>query len=169
MRRREFITLLGGTATAWPLMARAQQAERVQRIGVLSGSAANDPYNNVRIAAIVQALQQLGWTIGHNVRIDTRCPGHAATAVGPLLQATRTVPVVFPTVVDPVGAGFVDSLARPGRQRHRFHSVRIQPEREIAGAAQGDRAEPDASSGPSECRQTGCRRRALIQNGSRSI
>ena len=72
MRRREFITVLGGAATVWPLMARAQQAERVQRLGVLSGSAANDPDNNVRIAAFVQALQQLGWTDGQNVRIDFR-------------------------------------------------------------------------------------------------
>ena len=136
MRRREFITLLGGAA-AWPLAARAQQPERMRRIGVLLAAAADDAEFQVWVGAFLQALAQLGWTIGHNVRIDTRwattnaadirrhaaelaalapdvilAPGSAT--VGPLLQATRTVPIVFPIVVDPVGAGFVDSLARPG-------------------------------------------------------
>ena len=136
MRRREFISVLGGAATAWPLIARAQQAERVQRIGVLSGSAANDPDNNVRIAAFVQALQQLGWNDGQNVRIDFRwaagnaedyrkyaaelaalAPDVILTLGGsfaPMLQATRTVPIVFAFAIDPVGIGFVETLSRPG-------------------------------------------------------
>jgi putative tryptophan/tyrosine transport system substrate-binding protein len=137
MRRREFISLLGSAAVAWPLAARAQQTERVRRIGVLLPAAADDAEFQAWVGAFLQALAQLGWTIGHNVRIDTRWATtnaadirrHAAelaalapdvilasgtSTVGPLLQATRTVPVVFPVVVDPVGAGFVDSLARPG-------------------------------------------------------
>ena len=136
MQRRAFITLLGGAATVWPLMTRAQQAERVQRIGVLSGSAADDPDNNVRIAAFVQALQQLGWTDGHNVRIDFRfAAGNAENyrkyaaelaalapdviltpggSFAPMLQATRSVPIVFAFAIDPVGLGFVETLSRPG-------------------------------------------------------
>jgi len=137
MRRREFITLLSGAAAAWPLAARAQQGERVRRIGVLMNLAADDPEGQGRLAAFLQGLQQLGWTAGRNLQIDTRwVAGNAdhirkhatelvalapdvilstGTAVaGPLLQATRTVPIVFVQVVDPVGAGFVASLARPG-------------------------------------------------------
>src|SRR5262249_15398395 len=136
IRRRDFITLLGGAA-AWPLAAGAQQAERMRRIGVLMSTAANDPLGQARIAAFLHGLQQLGWADGRNVRIDTRWSGgnadeirkHAAELVGiapdvilasggsvagPLLQATRTVPIVFTSTPDPVGAGFVDSLARPG-------------------------------------------------------
>ena len=137
MKRREFITLLGGAAAAWPLAARAQQGERMRRIGVLLPAAADDPEFQARVGAFLQGLQQSGWTIGRNVRIDTRWATtdageirrHAAelaalepdviladgaSALGPLLQTTRTVPIVFPVVGDPVGAGFVDSLARPG-------------------------------------------------------
>jgi putative ABC transport system substrate-binding protein len=137
MRRREFIAGLGGTAAAWPLAARAQQADRMRRIGVLMSLAADDPETQARIAAFQQGLQQLGWTDGRNVRIDTRwATGDAGrtrqyadelvalapdvilasggTVVGTLLQATRNVPIVFTQVPDPVGAGFVDSLARPG-------------------------------------------------------
>jgi putative tryptophan/tyrosine transport system substrate-binding protein len=137
-RRREFITLIGGAAVARPLAARAQQPERVPRIGVLMASAADDPENQARMAAFLQGLAQLGWTDGRNVRIDTRWATtnaddlrrHAAelvalapdvlvaatgtATVAPLLQATRAVPIVFVAVVDPVGAGFVASLARPG-------------------------------------------------------
>ncbi len=136
--RREFITLVGGAATAWPLAARAQQPDRVRRIGVLSGgSAADDPDGQAQIAAFLQGLQQLGWSDGRNVRIDTRWAAGDANLIrnyaaelialapdvilaagsatlGPLLQVTRTVPIVFTTILDPVGAGFVDSLARPG-------------------------------------------------------
>ena len=137
MKRREFITLLGGAAAAWPLAARAQQGDRVRRIGVLVPRAVNDPASLTRIAAFQHGLQQLGWTEGRNVRIDTQWAGGSAEAirkqsaelaalapdvvlaqggatVGPLLQATRAVPIVFVSVTDPVGAGFVDNLARPG-------------------------------------------------------
>ncbi|MGA8692587.1 MAG: ABC transporter substrate-binding protein [Xanthobacteraceae bacterium] len=137
MRRREFVTLLGGATFALPLTARAQQPDRMRRIGVLMSVAADDPEGQARIAAFLQGLQQLGWTDGRNVRIDTRwaagsaddVPKYAAElvaltpdvilgagsfTVGPLLRATRSVPIVFVHVPDPVGAGFVDSLARPG-------------------------------------------------------
>ena len=137
MRRRRFITLLGGAAATWPFAAWAQQPERMRRIGVILPAAANDLEYQTWVGAFLQALAQLGWTIGHNVRIDTRwaTANHAeirkqvselvalgpdvivasgTSTVGPLLQATRTVPIVFPSVADPVGAGFVDSLARPG-------------------------------------------------------
>jgi putative ABC transport system substrate-binding protein len=137
MRRREFITLLGGAAAAWPLAARAQQGEQMRRIGVLAYWPADDPEGQARLAAFTQALKQLGWSDGRNLRIETRSTANAdelrrhaaelaalapdvlvgatgtATAA-PLLQATRTVPIVFVTVIDPVGAGFVASLARPG-------------------------------------------------------
>jgi putative ABC transport system substrate-binding protein len=136
MKRREFITVIGGAAV-WPVSARAQQPERVRRIGVLLPGAAGDVEFQTRVGAFQQGLQQAGWTIGRNVRIDTRWATtdaaeirrHAAelaalapdvilaqgtSSVGPLLQATRAVPIVFVIVVDPVGAGFVASLARPG-------------------------------------------------------
>src|SRR5262245_61082957 len=137
MRRREFIELFGGAAAAWPWAARAQQGERMRRIGVLHTPAADDPVGQARNAALLQGLAQLGWTDGGNVRIETRwAAGDAdrirrfvaelvtpapdvivtsgSATVGPLMQATRTVPIVFVYVPDPVGAGFVDSLARPG-------------------------------------------------------
>ena len=137
MRRREIFGLIGGAAVL-PLVANAQQAERMRRIGVLtSGAAADDPDGQARSAAFVQGLQQLGWTDGRNMRIDYRWGAGDAdnmrkyaaelvalapdvivasgtASVAPLLQATRTVPIVFVQVTDPVGAGFVDSLARPG-------------------------------------------------------
>ena len=175
MRRREFITLLGGAAAAWPLAARAQQRERMRRIGVLLPAAADDAQFQTWVGAFLQALGQLGWTIGRNVRIDTRWAtanaadirrhaaelaalapdvilAHGASTVGPLLQATRTVPIVFPIVADPVGAGFVDSLARPGGNATGFMTSRIRHGREMAGAAQADRAGRDASGGPSGSR-----------------
>ena len=137
MRRREFITLLGGAAVARPLAARAQRAGEMRRIGVLMSLAADDRQGQARLAAFVQGLQELGWIEGRNVRIDTRwVAANAADArkyagelvalapdvilvsggalVGTVLQATRTMPVVFTQTPDPVGAGFVDSLARPG-------------------------------------------------------
>jgi putative ABC transport system substrate-binding protein len=136
MRRREFISLLGGAA-AWPLGARAQQAERMRRIGVIMNLAEHDPEGQARVGAFRDGLQQLGWTVGRNVRIDIRWEGadadrarryaaelvtlapdailaSAAPAVEALQQVTRTVPIVFVTVIDPVSAGFVESLARPG-------------------------------------------------------
>jgi len=137
VKRRDFITLLLGGAAAWPVAARAQQGERMRRIGVLLPATADDPVWQTRFGAFLQGLQQSGWTIGHNVRIDTRWATitaaevhrHAAelvalapdvilaygtTTLGPLRQVSRTVPTVFLGVADAVGAGFVDSLARPG-------------------------------------------------------
>jgi putative ABC transport system substrate-binding protein len=141
MRRREFVTLIGGaiasSALLRPITARAQQPERMRRVGVLLPAAADDAEFQARVGAFLQALALLGWTVGRNLRIDTRWAtanaaeirrhaaelatlapdvilAHGASTVGPLLQATRTVPIVFPIVGDPVGSGFVDSLARPG-------------------------------------------------------
>jgi putative ABC transport system substrate-binding protein len=136
MKRRDFITLLGGAAV-WPIAARGQQPERMRRIGVLMTTAADDTEGQARLAAFVQGLERLGWTDGRNVRIDIRWSAGDAdrirryaaelvaltpeviqatgsASVAPLLQATRTVPIVFVIVPDPVGAGFVSSLARPG-------------------------------------------------------
>jgi putative ABC transport system substrate-binding protein len=135
MRRRDFITLLGGAA-AWPLAARAQQPAQLRRIGVLMPFAEDDPVGQARVAAFVQGLQQSGWTDGRNVRIDYRWSAGDAdrirklamelialgpdvvmaftsAAVAPLRQVTSTVPIVFAVVADPVGAGYVESLARP--------------------------------------------------------
>src|SRR5262245_53735048 len=133
MRRRDFIKVVANTTVAWPLTVRAQQGERVRRIGVIVPFAASDPSAQARIAAFLEGMQQLGWADGRNVRIDYRwgagdpdsyrkdaaelvalgpdviLTAGSATA-GPLLQATRTVPIVFAIVPDPVGAGFVDSL-----------------------------------------------------------
>jgi putative ABC transport system substrate-binding protein len=137
MRRRDFISLLGGAAITWPLAARAQQTERVRRIGLLINLAADDPESQARRAAFQQRLQQLGWTDGRNVRIIARwgagdadqihrsaaelvaiTPDVILATSSPALaasqHATRTVPIVFTSVVDPAGGGFVDSLARPG-------------------------------------------------------
>jgi putative ABC transport system substrate-binding protein len=137
VKRRAFITLLGGAAATWPLAARAQQGERVRRVGVLMSAAETDPEGTVRLKAFQQGLQELGWSAGRNLQIDARWAAanpdsirkyvgeFAASApdvilaagsvtLGPLLQAIRTVPIVFVHVPDPVGVGFVDSLARPG-------------------------------------------------------
>jgi ABC-type uncharacterized transport system substrate-binding protein len=137
MKRREFITLVGGAAVAWPLAARAQQGDRMRRIGVLLPVATDDAEFQTRVGAFLQALQQLDWTIERNVEIDIRWAtanadairrhaaelaalapdvilAHGAPTLGPLLQVTRTVPIVFPVASDPVAAGFVESLARPG-------------------------------------------------------
>jgi putative ABC transport system substrate-binding protein len=145
MERREFITLLGGAAVAWPLAGRAQQRELMRRIGVLMNLAADDAEGQARLAAFLQGLQEAGWAVGRNVRIDLRWgAGNAdlfraqaselvtlapdailassVPVVTPLLQATRGVPIVFVQVVDPVAAGFVDSLARPGGNATGFMS-----------------------------------------------
>src|SRR5262245_38111142 len=137
MKRRDFITLLGGAAAAWPLAARAQQSERVRRIGVFMNTAADDPAGQARLLAFAQTLAQSDWTDGRNVRMDIRWGAGDAerirryaaelvalapdvilasgtTTLGPLRQVSRTVPTVFTGVGDAVGAGFVDSLARPG-------------------------------------------------------
>ena len=123
MKRREFITLLGGAVT-WPIAAQAQQRERARRIGVLMHLAADDPEGQARIGAFLQGLQEWGWAVGRNVQIEYRWAAGDAerirkyatelVAVAPLLQATSTVPIVFAQTPDPVGAGFVASLARPG-------------------------------------------------------
>ena len=135
--RREFITMVGGVAVAWPIAARAQQGERMRRIGILLPAVADDPVFQAWLGAFLQDLALLGWTIGRNVRIDIRWAtanpaeirqgtsellafapdvivAYGSSTVGPLLQATRTIPIVFPVVGDPVAAGFIDSLARPG-------------------------------------------------------
>jgi putative ABC transport system substrate-binding protein len=137
MKRREFITLLGGAAVTWPLAARAQQPERMRRIGVLMSLAAADPEAQARLVAFVQGLQEQGWTVGRNVRIDIRWAagepelfrryaaelvalapdvilGAVTSSVRALLEATRTIPIVFASATDPVGGGLIASLARPG-------------------------------------------------------
>ncbi len=145
MRRREFIAALGGAVVAWPLAARAQQGEHVRRIGVLLSVATDDPEYPTLLGAFLHGLQELGWSDGRNLKVEVRwgggsaegtrkhavelvalapdvivAPGGASTA--PLLQATRSIPVVFTIIPDPVGAGFVDSLARPGRNATGFTS-----------------------------------------------
>jgi len=138
MRRRDFLSVLGGAAATWPLAVRAQQPERMRRIGVLGAFSEDDPEGLARQTALRQALQQLGWTEGRNIRLDIRSRSggnvenvrrNAAelVALGPdvivvtgslnveaLQQATRAIPIVFVSLVDPVGAGFVEGLARPG-------------------------------------------------------
>ena len=173
MRRREFITLLSGATVAWPLAARAQQLERMRRIGVLFGGAADADDADVQslLAAFQLGLEQLGWIDHRNVRIDPRWSGGitesnrkhiadlvalspdvivagGAAIVGPLLQATRTVPIGFTTVIDPVGAGFVESLARPGGNATGF----MQFEFSMSGkwlAAEADLAVCNAGCGAS--------------------
>ena len=135
MRRREFMTFVGGAVAAWPLVASAQQAGRMRRVGTLLNASSDDPQYQAWVGAFLQERALLGWAVGRNMRMDMRWAGpniteirrhaaelatlapdvilaHGAGPVGTLLQATRTVPIVFPVVVDPVGGGFVDSLDR---------------------------------------------------------
>jgi putative tryptophan/tyrosine transport system substrate-binding protein len=142
MRRREFITLLG-VAAAWPMAARAQQPERMRRIGVFLHLAADDPESQVGMGTFLQRLQELGWTVGRNLRVDHRWGAtdpdlvrraaaelvalapdvilaSGGTPVRALQQATKTYPIVFVAVTDPVGGGLVASLARPGNQTTGF-------------------------------------------------
>src|SRR5262249_11235660 len=190
MKRREFITLLGGAAAAWPLAARAQQGERMRRIGVLLASTADDPEYKPRMKAFEQALGLLGWTDGRNARIDIRWAGtnaedvrkHAVelvalapdvilagsgtTTVAPLLQATRTVPIVFVVVIDPVGAGFVANLARPGGNATGF----LMFEYGLSGkwlGAQADRAGSQTRGHPSRSHHS-LRNRAVRRHSVRS-
>src|SRR5215831_17179676 len=146
MRRREFITLLSGAAAAWPLAARAQQGERMRRISVILPALSDDLEFQKWVGSFLQALQQSGWTIGRNVQVETRWAtansaairkhaaelaasapdvilAHGSMTVGPLLEVTRTVPIVFPVAADPVGAGFVESLARPGGNATGFTNI----------------------------------------------
>ena len=144
MKRRDFIKVVGGAAATWPLAARAQQGERMRRVGALLAMAEGDPDKNLRVAAFEQGLRQLGWTVDDNLRIDYRWVtsdversryaaelislkpdvlfASSGAVVGALLQATRTVPIVFVTVIDPVGGGWVSSLARPGGNATGFAS-----------------------------------------------
>ena len=147
MTRRKFITLLGGSA-AWPLAARAQQGERVRRIGVLLPAAPDDAEFQSWVGAFLQGLAQSGWITGRNIRVETRWTKFDAeqtrkyaaelvalapdvilatgtSTVGPLLRLTRTVPIVFPIAADPVAAGLVESLARPGGNATGFMSFEI--------------------------------------------
>jgi len=137
IKRREFIALLGGAAMAWPLAAHAQQRERMRRVGVLMNRAADNPEGQTRFAAFLQGLQEAGWAVGRNVRIDIRWGtddvdrqrtyaaelvalvpdiilASGTLSLAAMQQASRSVPIVFAAVADPVGGGFVDSLARPG-------------------------------------------------------
>jgi putative ABC transport system substrate-binding protein len=149
MMRRAFITLIGGAA-AWPLAARAQQGERMRRIGVLMHGRADEPEAQARLLAFLQGLGEAGWAVGRNLRIDYRWSvGNAARVfrdaaelvalapdvilagvggtTGPLLQASRTVPIVFAQALDPVGNGYVDSLSRPGgKAGRRFRGSHVQ-------------------------------------------
>ena len=155
MKRREFISLLGGATAAWPLAARAQQPERIRLVGVLMHATSDEPESQARIVAFAQGLQEAGWSVGRNVRIETRwstgdasrlrrdaaelvalAPDVVLAGVGAtipaLLEASRTVPVVFAQGLDPVGAGFVESSGPPGRKCNRLYSIRIQFERQMA-------------------------------------
>jgi putative ABC transport system substrate-binding protein len=146
MRRRDFITLLGVAAAAWPPAARAQQAARIRRIGVLASYREGDPEATARITGFVQRLQESGWTVGGDLRIDYRwaagdldrerrlaaelvalAPDVLLAATGPtleaLLQVTRTIPIVFTSVIDPVGSGLVESLAHPGGNATGFTNI----------------------------------------------
>jgi putative ABC transport system substrate-binding protein len=152
MRRREFITLLGGAAAAWPLAARAQQTGSMQMLGVLMGPSENDPAAQSQLAAFRDALTKLGWMEGINFRTEIRWGagdvakiellakelvglrpdailGHTTQVIAALARETRTIPIVFPTVIDPVGSGFVASLAHPGGNITGFQSY----EPEIGG------------------------------------
>ena len=178
MRRREFFALLGGAAAAWPLAARAQRSG-CGASACSRAAPADDPEAQARFMVFLQALQQLGWIVGRNVRIDARWGGgdadrirkHAAELVAlapdvilaaggailaPLLQTTRTVPIVFAYVPDPVGSGFVNSLARPGGNATGFTLFEYSLSGEMVGTAQRDCAGRDASGGPSGSRL--CRR-----------
>jgi putative tryptophan/tyrosine transport system substrate-binding protein len=146
VKRRAFILAFAGAAPAWPLAAHAQQGERVRRIAVLLPATSDDVEFQARVGAFLQRLGELGWTIGRNLRIDTRWAtanaadvrrhaaelaalapdvilAHGASTVGAMLQATRTVPIVFPVAGDPVAAGFVESLGRPGGNATGFMTV----------------------------------------------
>ena len=162
IRRREFITLVGGAVAVWPLAARAQGPERMRRIGVLMGYAESNVEGQAFVAAFRGELLKLGWAEGRNLRSDYRWapPGdaeatrrfarelvalqpnlilaHNTPATASALEQTRTIPVVFAIVADPIGSGFVDSLARPGGNATGFTTAGADDGRQVAGVAQGD-------------------------------
>jgi hypothetical protein len=187
-RRRAFITLAAEAAT-WPLAVRAQQGERMRRIGALLPYGANDAQGQARNAAFLQGLLQSGWVVGRNLQIDYRwITGGAddtrryaaelvalapdvifasgSTTMGPLLQATRDVPIVFVNVADPVGAGHVDSLARPGGNATGFVLFEYGISGKMAGTAQRDRAGRDESGSHSRSCHN-CRDRPVGRNSVR--
>ena len=174
LKRRELITLLGGAA-AWPFAASAQSAEHIRLVGILNILGPDDPEAQARNTAFVRALQQLGWAVGRNLKIEIRQVGgdldrlrrYAAelialapdvivsvgsVAVAPLQQATRTIPIVFVNVPDPVGAGFVQSMAHPDGNITGFLEFRVQHERKMGRIAQANRAPRDPSRGISRSR-----------------
>jgi putative ABC transport system substrate-binding protein len=188
MRRREFITLMSGAAV-WPLAARADEQ---RRIGVLMNRAEGDAEGLAAVAAFQQALQELGWSEGRNLRIDIRwgendvdrerryaadlvalspevilAPG--TLSVGSIRNINRTLPIVFVTVSDPVGAGFVDSLAHPGGNTTGFMLLEYGSRREMVGTFETDRAATRASCGPSGSFQSRCRCRVRCHPSSRAI
>ena len=155
MKRREFVTLLGGATASWPLAARAQQGERMRRVVFLHGLAEHDQEALARVAAFREGLETLGWIENRNIKIEHRFSGgdiariqeHAAELVGSapdiitasgtpviaaLKQATRTIPIVFSVVNDPAGQGFVAELGAAGRQHHRLHIRRFSDDRKMA-------------------------------------
>ena len=163
MRRREFISLLGGVAAAWPRAAHTQQREKMRRIGVLMSQNADDPDALAQIAAFAQGLQERGWSVGGNVRIDYRWGAGdvdhfrkyaaelvalapdvvlatAGSIVGAFQQASRTVPIVFVTTIDPVGGGWVESLSRPGTNATGFASGEFSMRGKWLELLKGDRA-----------------------------
>ena len=167
MRRREFITLLGGAATAWPLAARAQQDGRMRRIGVLMPLGEDDPEAKHRYSAFTQALADLGWADGRNVRMDVRWAGgdinrtrafaqelvalqpdiilaNSTPATLALQRETWTIPIVFAGVADPVATGIVARLDRPGREHYRLRQLRVFAGRQVARTALGDRTRAQA-------------------------
>lgn len=175
MRRHEFIGLLG-SATAWPLSTRAQQADRMRRVGVIFARPAGEEAG-ARLATFREVLEKLGWNDGRNVRLEVRWSGTKVNdirrdiaellALAPdvilatgssimehLHQATRTVPIVFAVVADPVGSGYVDTLAHPGRQCYRFFADGIWPRGKMARATKGD---------CTRCRARGCASRFYIR------
>ena len=177
MRRREFITLVGSAAVAWPFAVSAQQGARVRRIAVLSTLPADDPIWQIRIAAFHQALGELGWTIGRNIQIEySVSPGNDAqlrrraaelvalapevilsngtSAVQPMMDATRSVPIVFINVTDPSRRGVCREPGAAGRQHYRFCAVRVRHERKMAGTAQANCAEPETRSGAARSHDT---------------
>src|SRR5262245_43405842 len=170
MRRRQFLSLLGGAAASYPLAARAQQSG-MRRVGVLMSTTADDAEGQDRVGAFLQGLRQAGWAVPGNVYIDTRWGAGDAERIhkyaaellalapdvilasggavaGPLLKLTRTVPIVFTLTPDPVGAGFVQSLAHPGGNATGFTSIEYGIEREMAGTDARHRARRDARGGP---------------------